>query len=114
MRLVTYEKDGSAAVGVRTDGGIAPAGYASMHELIRDGERGLERARSAAAGHERIEPDRLLAPIVPGKLLFCGVNYASHKEENPDATLPSEPFFFSKLPSAVIGPDEPIVIPRRE
>jgi 2-keto-4-pentenoate hydratase/2-oxohepta-3-ene-1,7-dioic acid hydratase in catechol pathway len=114
MRLVTYEKDGAAGVGVRVDGTIAPVGYASMHELIRAGETGLERARAASAGSERVEPDRLLAPIVPGKLLFCGVNYASHKEENPDAVLPSEPFFFSKLPSAVVGPDEPIVIPRSE
>jgi 2,4-diketo-3-deoxy-L-fuconate hydrolase len=50
----------------------------------------------------------------PSKLLFCGVNYASHKEENPGATLPLEPFFFAKLPSAIVGPGEPIVIPAPE
>jgi 2,4-didehydro-3-deoxy-L-rhamnonate hydrolase len=55
---------------------------------------------------------RLSAPIRPGKILCSGVNYASHADENPDAELPEEPFFFSKLPSAVIGPDEPIRIPR--
>lgn len=51
-------------------------------------------------------------PVMPpAKLLFCGVNYASHLEENPSAVLPDEPFFFSKLPSAVIGDGDPIVVP---
>lgn len=110
MRLVTYEKDGRAGVGVRVDGGIAETGYADMISFIRDGDAALERARRA---RELVEPDRLLAPIPkPGKILCSGINYASHLEENPGATLPAEPFFFSKLPSAVIGPGEPIVIPR--
>jgi 2,4-diketo-3-deoxy-L-fuconate hydrolase len=47
----------------------------------------------------------------PSKLLFCGVNYASHLEENPAATLPEEPFLFSKLPSAIVGPNHAIRIP---
>jgi 2,4-diketo-3-deoxy-L-fuconate hydrolase len=47
----------------------------------------------------------------PSKLLFCGVNYASHKEENPAAVMPSEPFFFAKLPSAIVAAGEPIVMP---
>ena len=51
-------------------------------------------------------------PVMPpAKLLFCGVNYASHLEENPSAVLPDEPFFFSKLPSAVIGNGDAIVVP---
>ena len=54
----------------------------------------------------------LLAPLRPGKILCSGVNYASHAEENPTGTLPEEPFFFSKLPSSVIGPEQAIVIPR--
>lgn len=57
-------------------------------------------------------PDRLLAPIArPGKVLCAGINYLSHKEENPEAVIPTEPFFFSKLPTAVVGPGEPIVLP---
>jgi len=55
---------------------------------------------------------RLLAPIPhPGKILCSGINYTSHAEENPGAKMPTDPFFFSKLPSAVIGPGEPIVLP---
>jgi len=55
----------------------------------------------------------LLAPVPrPGKILCSGINYRSHLDENPDAILPEEPFFFAKLPSAVIGPNQPIRYPR--
>lgn len=109
MRLVTFKAEGQTGVGVRRDGAVLDTGYADMHALIADGARGLERA---AAATREVADARLLAPIRPGKILCSGVNYASHAEENPDAMMPAEPFFFSKLPSAVIGPGEPIRIPR--
>jgi 2-keto-4-pentenoate hydratase/2-oxohepta-3-ene-1,7-dioic acid hydratase in catechol pathway len=57
-------------------------------------------------------PTDLLCPVErPGKVLCTGVNYASHKEENPEALLPRVPFFFSKLPTAVIGPGASIPMP---
>jgi 2-keto-4-pentenoate hydratase/2-oxohepta-3-ene-1,7-dioic acid hydratase in catechol pathway len=114
MRFVRYQRDGRSGVGVRTGDGIAPTEYRDLVDLIHDGDDGLERAQAAAASADRVAADRVLAPLVPGKILCSGINYASHKEENPDAVFPEEPFFFAKLPSAVIGPDEPIVIPRRE
>jgi len=115
VRLVTYAAGGETAVGVKRDGGVVPTGYSDLISLILDGERGLERAREAAERGQQVEPERLLAAVPrPGKILCSGINYRSHKEENPDAVFPDEPFFFSKLPSAVIGPGEPIVIPRPE
>ena len=108
MRLVAFE----GGIGVRREGGIERvAGFDDVRSLIEAGDAGLEAARSAS---EAVEPERLLAPIRPGKILCAGVNYASHADENPDAVLPTEPFFFSKLPSAVIGPGEAIVLPRPE
>lgn len=38
------------------------------------------------------------------------MNYADHAEESGD-TPPSEPLIFAKLPSSLIGPNDPIVIP---
>jgi 2-keto-4-pentenoate hydratase/2-oxohepta-3-ene-1,7-dioic acid hydratase in catechol pathway len=35
-------------------------------------------------------------------------------QENPEATMPGEPFFFAKLPNAVSGPGDPIVVPTSE
>jgi 2,4-diketo-3-deoxy-L-fuconate hydrolase len=112
VRLVTFQAGGNVGVGVRRDGVLLDTGYTSMLDLIRDGERGLERAEAAS---QQVSADRMLAPIPrPPKILCSGVNYASHADENPDAVMPTEPFFFSKLPSAVIGPGEPIVIPTPE
>ena len=104
-RIVLAAHDGDAAV---------PIGYNDMLALIRDGDEGLDRARAAASGGTPATPERLLAPLRPGKMLFCGVNYPDHAEENPNAVMPAEPFFFSKLPSAIVGPEEPIVIPGPE
>jgi 2,4-didehydro-3-deoxy-L-rhamnonate hydrolase len=59
------------------------------------------------------EAVKITAPIArPGKILCSGINYRGHSQENPNARMPEEPFFFSKLPSAVIGPGEPIVKPK--
>ena len=44
---------------------------------------------------------------------YVPINYRSHLQENPHATLPEEPFFFAKLPSTVIGPSQPIRYPRQ-
>jgi 2,4-diketo-3-deoxy-L-fuconate hydrolase len=112
VRLVTYTAAGRSGVGVRRDGAIFDAGYADMHALIADGAAGLERAGAAADASEPVADATLSAPIRPGKILCSGVNYASHADENPDAKMPEEPFFFSKLPSSVIGPGQPIRIPR--
>jgi 2-keto-4-pentenoate hydratase/2-oxohepta-3-ene-1,7-dioic acid hydratase in catechol pathway len=113
MRLVTMVHEGETKVGVRKGDGVVPTDYNDMVSLIADGDLGLHRAARAARDLAPVQPERILAPVpAPSKVLCCGVNYASHKEENPDAVFPSEPFFFSKLPSAVIGPGEEIVIPR--
>jgi 2-keto-4-pentenoate hydratase/2-oxohepta-3-ene-1,7-dioic acid hydratase in catechol pathway len=112
VRLVTYAAAGRTGVGVRRGADIIDTGYADMHALIADGASGLERAAAAAATGDPVPGAQLEAPIVPGKILCSGVNYASHADENPNATMPTEPFFFSKLPSAVIGPGVPIRIPR--
>ncbi len=108
MRIVRYEHDGRMGVGVREGARIVPTLHTDMLDLIR--ARTIQRA---GAGDALPAAEcRLLAPIPsPGKLLFSGLNYRSHKDENPGAVLPSYPHCFAKLPSSVIGPDEPIVLP---
>lgn len=51
---------------------------------------------------------RLLAPCRPSKMLGVGLNYRSHLQGREE---PSKPELFWKPPSAVIGPDEAIVLP---
>ncbi len=55
---------------------------------------------------------RLAAPVSrPGKILAVARNYRAHAEERGGAA-PSEPVLFLKAPSAVIGPEDDIVLPR--
>jgi 2-keto-4-pentenoate hydratase/2-oxohepta-3-ene-1,7-dioic acid hydratase in catechol pathway len=113
LRVLTYLDDEGPRVGVELDGGVAPTSFRDMLELIRAGREGLARAAAEAESGSSVRPERVLAPLRPGKMFGGGINFAGHLEENPGATLPEEPFFFSKLPSSVIGPDEPIVLPFR-
>jgi 2-keto-4-pentenoate hydratase/2-oxohepta-3-ene-1,7-dioic acid hydratase in catechol pathway len=54
---------------------------------------------------------RLLAPCSPSKIVCLGLNYHSHAEETR-LPVPSLPLIFLKPPTAVIGPDDKIVLPR--
>jgi 2-keto-4-pentenoate hydratase/2-oxohepta-3-ene-1,7-dioic acid hydratase in catechol pathway len=111
MRLVRYAHEETTGIGLETDRGIVPTGFRTLNDVIAAGEAGLAAIRQMADG-QPLERAKVLAPTVnPSKILFCGVNYAEHVKENPSAVLPTEPFIFAKLPSAVIGPGEPIVIP---
>jgi 2-keto-4-pentenoate hydratase/2-oxohepta-3-ene-1,7-dioic acid hydratase in catechol pathway len=65
---------------------------------------------------ERIPLDdevRLLAPVIPRSKVICmGKNYESHAKEVPSRGPDSDvPIVFLKPNTAVIGPDDPIVLP---
>ncbi len=112
MKLVRYDAgDGPSLARLNEDGSLDDLGAGDLRSVIESGlpASGVRIGRNLAKGGYR-----LLAPIArPGKVLCAGVNYHSHKSENPDAVIPSRPFFFSKLPTAVIGPGEAIVVPER-
>src|SRR5206468_11107083 len=50
---------------------------------------------------------RLLAPVLPSKLVCVGKNYAAHAAEF-GMEVPEEPLLFLKPSTAVIGPDDPL------
>jgi 2-keto-4-pentenoate hydratase/2-oxohepta-3-ene-1,7-dioic acid hydratase in catechol pathway len=47
----------------------------------------------------------------PSKIICAGLNYRDHAEEQGLA-LPDRPLLFAKWPNALIGPGEPILLPR--
>jgi 2-keto-4-pentenoate hydratase/2-oxohepta-3-ene-1,7-dioic acid hydratase in catechol pathway len=53
---------------------------------------------------------RLLAPILPGKIICVGRNYAEHAREH-DEEVPEVPLLFFKPPTSVIGPGQPVLLP---
>ena len=55
---------------------------------------------------------RLGPPVArPSKIICVGLNYAKHAQES-GAAIPSEPVLFFKSTTAIIGPNDDIVIPR--
>jgi 2-keto-4-pentenoate hydratase/2-oxohepta-3-ene-1,7-dioic acid hydratase in catechol pathway len=54
---------------------------------------------------------KLLAPCLPSKVVAVGLNYRPHAQEF-NQTPPSIPLIFLKPSTSVIGPDEPIIMPR--
>ncbi len=60
----------------------------------------------------RVEKPRLLAPFAPRRIIALGRNYAAHAAETGH-TAPREPVFFMKATTSVVGPEEPVVIPRK-
>jgi len=53
---------------------------------------------------------RLLAPVVPSKIVAIGLNYRDHAAEQRKPA-PTEPVIFIKPSTAVIGPGDPIRLP---
>jgi 2-keto-4-pentenoate hydratase/2-oxohepta-3-ene-1,7-dioic acid hydratase in catechol pathway len=65
-----------------------------------------ETGRSAAA-----DGVRLLAPVEPKKIVCIGRNYAAHAAELGNQ-VPKDPLIFLKPSSSIVGPGEPIVLPK--
>jgi 2-keto-4-pentenoate hydratase/2-oxohepta-3-ene-1,7-dioic acid hydratase in catechol pathway len=139
MRLITFDAGQGGRPGVGLDEGaildldaalaraaIGQAPFGSLHELIGRGAAALEAVEQlvemAAAGEldaarVRVKDARVLAPIPrPAKNVFCvGRNYVEHIAEGARAQrialdLPEFPVFFSKPPTAVIGPGDAIPV----
>ena len=57
-----------------------------------------------------LEDVRLLAPVLPSKVVAVGKNYAAHAAEF-GSEVPEEPIIFLKPSTSVSGPDDPIPYP---
>ena len=132
MKFVTFEQDKAPRAGVWLDGervlDLALAAdmtgehldASSLVAVIRGGEAALNRvkrlvSRAGELGGAVLPAAKvkLLAPIPrPTKNVFCvGRNYLEHVKEGEALRglagndLPTVPNFFSKAPTAVVGPD---------
>jgi 2,4-didehydro-3-deoxy-L-rhamnonate hydrolase len=139
MRLYSVlDKDGRSLLAAETNGKLvdlnksysaSPSGAGrgiakDMISFIEGGNDNLEKARKGVefalafpdpAYSFSFQDVTVKTPIArPGKIFCCGLNYKSHIRENPNAKFLSEPRFFSKAPSIVIGPNEPIRHPGKK
>lgn len=94
--------------------------YGVVENNLVNGYRGTPFA-SLKTGKSNFRPDgttyrldivKLLAPSSPSKIICLGVNYRSHALEF-NSNIPTEPLIFLKPPTAVIGPEENIVLPHK-
>jgi 2-keto-4-pentenoate hydratase/2-oxohepta-3-ene-1,7-dioic acid hydratase in catechol pathway len=70
------------------------------------------RALDASALPKVAEPGRIAPPWSGmGKFICIGLNYADHAAES-GLPVPAEPVIFMKPTSAVVGPNDPVVLPQ--
>ena len=85
------------------------------HVIEREGEWRLVDGDifSGYRPGEAVSPNghRLLAPVLPSKIVCVGLNYKDHAAEQ-NKPLPAEPLIFIKPSTSVIGPEDAIRIPQ--
>ncbi len=104
MRIARYSKDGEVAFGV-VEGGLGEEVIARI-----DGHP-FGTVQFTGERHPLGEV-RLVAPLLPTKIIAIGRNYAAHAAEFGNEA-PEEPMMFLKPSSSVIGPGEGIVYPKK-
>lgn len=107
MRLVTFQgTDIPAQAGILSGDRVIGLGK-DMLSVIAS-----ETPPSMAGPSYALSAVKLLAPIPrPPKLICVGLNYRDHALE-AGLEIPTIPTIFSKFSNVVIGPGEPIVLPR--
>lgn len=118
MKLIRFGLPGEEKPGVVTE-----AGMFDVSAFGEDyGERffetdGINRLQAwwnanGANCPKVAEGARLGAPIQrPSKIICIGLNYADHAKET-NAPIPAEPIVFFKSTTALVGPNDDLVIPR--
>jgi 2-keto-4-pentenoate hydratase/2-oxohepta-3-ene-1,7-dioic acid hydratase in catechol pathway len=132
MKLLTYRKGNGYGLGALVGQRVLDVNKAlntrlDMLKLLDRGEEVLGRVADAVKSAEdksraskgdgllALKDLRLAAPIPrTRKNIVClGLNYAEHvKEGGKDRDLPPHPIFFTKPPTAITGPYDPVVYGR--
>ncbi|HZD02312.1 MAG TPA: fumarylacetoacetate hydrolase family protein [Actinomycetes bacterium] len=98
MRIVRYRHGHDVGFGVLEDGTVAAISPHPFGSFKYTGTR------------LPLDEVRLLAPVLPTKVVAVGRNYAEHAREM-GGEVATEPVIFLKPSTAVIGPDDPIIYP---
>jgi 2-keto-4-pentenoate hydratase/2-oxohepta-3-ene-1,7-dioic acid hydratase in catechol pathway len=106
VRIARYARNGEVSFGVVEGPGADPS------DLVVAALEGHPFAPFSFTGERFPMTDvRLLAPVLPSKVVCIGKNYADHAAEMGGAA-PEAPVVFLKPSTSVIGPADPIQLPR--
>jgi len=119
VRLIRFGAPGAEIPGLLLPDGtrIDASAFGEDYNEAFFGGDGLERLSRWLAGSARrapVIPDtiRLGPPIArPSKIVCIGLNYRDHARET-GAQIPAEPVIFFKATSAVVGPNDDVIIPK--
>jgi 2,4-diketo-3-deoxy-L-fuconate hydrolase len=116
MKLIRYGEFGREKIGVQIDGrNYDASSFGEDYNEVFFENNGLERLSAFIENNDlqEISADtRLGSPIArPSKIVCVGLNYLDHANETA-AAIPAEPILFFKSTTAIVGPNDPIMIPR--
>lgn len=108
MRICRVVVDDELVYGVVE--GVSPSGEVTEETMI-----------ALVEGHPfgEVKPDgrvlplvplRIVAPVLPSKIIAVGLNYLGHCKET-GKEVPAEPMIFLKPSTSIVGPGDPIVLP---
>ncbi|MBN2335301.1 fumarylacetoacetate hydrolase family protein [Candidatus Bathyarchaeota archaeon] len=129
MRLLTYRKQKGYGLGAAVGEHMLDLNKAmgtdlDMLGLLDKGEKGLSKTREAVSqaekrvasgntdGLAKLKDISLAAPIPKTRknIVCLGLNYAEHvKEGGSERPLPPHPVFFTKPPTSITGPYDPVI-----
>ncbi len=119
MKLIRYGKAGSEKPGVVLDNGtrIDTSHLTNDYDESFFASGGIKRLQTWLAEHGSEGPvisanERLGPPVArPSKIVCIGLNYSDHAKES-GLDEPKEPVVFFKASSAIVGPNDNLVIPK--
>ncbi|MBD0830819.1 fumarylacetoacetate hydrolase family protein [Aestuariibaculum sediminum] len=119
MKLIRFGAEGQEKPGVQLTNGqrLDVSGFGEDYTEKFFETNGLERLEEWLKINEDkcpgvAEDIRLGSPICrPSKLVCIGLNYAKHAEE-AGMKVPNEPVLFFKSTTAIVGPNDNVIIPK--
>lgn len=118
MKLIRFGKAGKEKPGVIIDNlKFDTSAFGEDYNEAFFETNGIERLAAFVRHNRNILPlvkneERLGPPVArPSKIVCIGLNYAKHAKET-NAAMPAEPILFFKSTTALVGPDDDIIIPR--
>ncbi len=119
MKLIRFGKLGSEKPGIQLSDGSRLDVSAFVPDYNEDflGTGGIDKLKEWLNQNmskcPRVPNNVRLGPPIsrPSKLVCVGLNYAQHAAES-GMKLPSEPVLFFKSTTAIIGPNDDIIIPK--
>ena len=119
MKLIRFGEVGNEKPGVQLPIGtkVDVSSFGEDYTEAFFGTNGIERLEEwLKINHENCniisDNERLGSPICrPSKLVCIGLNYAKHAAE-AGMKIPSEPVLFFKSTTAIVGPNDNVIIPK--